>query len=151
MLKKRCVCFIGACLLLASVALAGRSPNIVVIYADDLGIGDVGVYGAKDIPTPHIDSIAKAGVQCMQGYVTAPQCGPSRAGLMTGRYQQRFGFEFNYPATKSFELGIPLDEVLLFSRMKQAGYRTGVVGKWHMGRGEGYCPWEGMWIIFMAY
>ena len=124
------------------VGEGGAPPNIVVIYADDLGIGDVGTYGCKDIPTPHIDSIAANGVLCEQGYVTAPQCGPSRAGLLTGRYQQKFGFEFNYSAKKSFELGVPLDEVLLFTRMKQAGYRAGVVGKWHMGRGEGYCPWE---------
>lgn len=120
----------------------GSLPNIVVIYADDLGIGDIGAYGCSDIPTPHIDSIATNGVLCKQGYVTAPQCGPSRAGLLTGRYQQRFGFEFNFPAKQSFELGVPLDEVMIFSRMKKAGYRTGTVGKWHVGRGAGYCPWE---------
>lgn len=129
-------------LLMSSFTIAESRPNIVVIYADDLGIGDVGAYGAEDIPTPHIDSIAKAGVLCKQGYVTAPQCGPSRAGLLTGRYQQRFGFEFNFPIKQSFELGVPMEEIMIFTRMKKGGYRTGVVGKWHMGRGEGYCPWE---------
>ncbi|QHI70784.1 sulfatase family protein [Tichowtungia aerotolerans] len=120
---------------------AGR-PNVVLIYADDLGIGDVGAYGGSTIPTPYIDSIADNGVLCKQGYVTALQCGPSRAGLLTGRYQQKFGFEFNFPIKRSFEFGTPLSEVMIFSRLKKAGYRTGVVGKWHMGRGEGYCPWE---------
>lgn len=127
---------------LAHDAPAHRPPNVVVIFVDDLGIGDVGCYGAKDIPTPHIDSIATNGVLCKQGYVTAPQCAPSRAGLLTGRYQQKFGFEFNPPVKQSFELGLPRSEAMIFSRMKDYGYRTGVVGKWHLGRGEGYCPWD---------
>ena len=95
-------------------------PNIVVICADDMGIGDVGAYGAKDIPTPYIDSIAKAGVLCKQGYVVASQCGPSRAGLLTGRYPQRFGYEFNFSEKEEFEHGVPLNETLVFTRMKNA-------------------------------
>src|SRR6266404_4671893 len=70
-------------------------PNIVVILADDLGYADIGVHGCKDIPTPNIDSLAKNGVRCTNGYVSGPYCSPTRAGLMTGRYQQRFGHEFN--------------------------------------------------------
>src|SRR5262249_58167494 len=82
----------------SSAAYAGadpRKPNILVILADDMGFADVGVHGCKDIPTPHIDSLAKQGVLCRQGYISAPQCSPTRAGLLTGRYQQRFGPESN--------------------------------------------------------
>jgi arylsulfatase A-like enzyme len=128
---------------LAGVQAGASSPNIVLICADDLGIGDVGAYGfCDDIPTPHMDSIAANGVLCEQGYVTCPQCGPSRAGLLTGRYQQTIGYEFNFPTKSSFDYGLPRSEQMIFSRMKAAGYRTGVVGKWHMGRGDGYCPWD---------
>ena len=72
-----------------------RQPNIVVIVGDDMGYADVGVHGCKDIPTPHLDSLAKNGVRCTNGYVSGPYCSPTRAGLLTGRYQQRFGHEFN--------------------------------------------------------
>ena len=74
---------------------AGRAdrPNIVVILADDLGYADVGFHGCKDIPTPHLDALAKAGVVCTNGYVTCPVCAPTRAGLLTGRYQQRLGLD----------------------------------------------------------
>ena len=89
-----------------------RKPNVIVIIGDDLGYCDVGMYGCRDIPTPHIDSIAKAGVKFTSGYVTAPVCSPSRAGLMTGRYQHRFGFEFNAgPLQRALadpEMGLPL-------------------------------------------
>ena len=71
-----------------------RRPNIVLLFADDLGYGELGCQGNPQIPTPHIDSIANAGVRFTDGYVTAPYCSASRAGLMTGRYQTRFGFEF---------------------------------------------------------
>ena len=76
-------------------ATGSRKPNVVVILGDDLGYCDVSMYGCKEIPTPNIDSIGKNGIKFTNGYVTAPVCSPSRAGLMTGRYQQRFGFEFN--------------------------------------------------------
>src|SRR3954449_12228465 len=83
--------------LTATVAQAGppRKPNILLIYADDLGYGELGCYGNKAVPTPNIDRIAARGVRCTQGYVSAPLCSPSRAGLMTGRYPTRFGHENN--------------------------------------------------------
>src|SRR5262245_23692747 len=76
-------------------AIAAERPNILVILADDLGYGDVGFQGCKDIPTPNLDALAKRSVRCTNGYVTHPFCSPTRAGLMTGRYQQRFGHEMN--------------------------------------------------------
>ncbi|HSB12474.1 MAG TPA: sulfatase-like hydrolase/transferase [Blastocatellia bacterium] len=121
-----------------------RKPNIVFILGDDLGYCDVSMYGCRDIPTPNIDSIAAAGVKFTNAYVSAPVCSPSRAGLLTGRYQQRFGFEFNagplQRALSDPEMGLPTSEVTLAEVMKKAGYTTGMVGKWHLGMHPKFHP-----------
>ena len=114
-----------------------RKPNIIVLFADDLGYGDVGYQGCTEIPTPHIDSIARNGVAFRCGYVTAPVCGPSRAGLMTGRYQNRFGFEDNpgpFRQRENVLVGTPLGQKNMAERLKALGYETGIVGKWHEGK-----------------
>lgn len=124
----------GITLLLCSGVQASPPPNLVVILCDDLGYADVGFNGCKDIPTPNIDRIAKNGVQCTSGYVSYSVCGPSRAGLMTGRYEQRFGFERN-PQYQPNDpnMGLPLSEHTLAEVLKQAGYTSGAIGKWHLG------------------
>ncbi|MCP5433514.1 MAG: sulfatase-like hydrolase/transferase [Alphaproteobacteria bacterium] len=110
-----------------------RKPNVLVILADDLGLGDITAYGGR-VPTPNIDRIGHEGVIFDAGYVTAPICSPSRAGLLTGRYQQRFGFEHNArPDPKLPEIGLPLTERTIGDAMRAAGYRTLMVGKWHQG------------------
>src|SRR4051812_21095242 len=115
-----------------------KRPNIVILLADDYGYADVGFHGCKDIPTPALDSLAANGVRCTNGYVSGPYCSPTRAGLMTGRYQQRFGHEFN-PGGGA-ELGLPVSETTIADRLKAAGYVTGVVGKWHLGAAPKFHP-----------
>lgn len=121
-----------------------RRPNILVIVADDLGYADLGFQGGKDVPTPNIDSIAAGGVRFTNGYVSGPYCSPTRAGLLTGRYQQRFGHEFNPGGEGGGEggkgIGLPLSETTIANRFKEAGYATGLVGKWHLGSGAKFHP-----------
>lgn len=113
--------------------LAGARPNVLVIMVDDLGYADLGVHGGREVRTPNIDALAAAGVRCTSGYVTAPYCSPSRAGLLTGRYQTRFGHEFNPHVGEESVLGLPLGERTIADRLKSAGYATAVIGKWHQG------------------
>lgn len=107
-------------------------PNIIVIMADDLGYADLGCYGCKDIPTPHIDRLAKEGARFTSGYVTAPMCGPSRAGFLTGRNQSTFGYYGNVSQPFDPAQGLPKMETIA-SLLKKEGYATAGVGKWHMG------------------
>ena len=125
---------------LALAVSAIAKPNILIIVGDDMGYGDISVHGCKDIPTPHIDSLAKNGIRCTNGYVSGPYCSPTRAGLMTGRYQTRFGHEFNPGPTPDPNFGLPLTETTLAQRLKDAGYTTGMVGKWHLGQERQFNP-----------
>ncbi|MGE9269886.1 MAG: sulfatase-like hydrolase/transferase, partial [Verrucomicrobiales bacterium] len=118
--------------LLASVHVEASKPNIIVIMADDLGYNDLGVYGCKDIPTPHLDKLANEGLRFTSAYVTWPMCGPSRAGFLTGKHQSKFGYYENVSAPFDPKQGLPQMETIA-SLLKKQGYVTGGVGKWHMG------------------
>ncbi|QBG46872.1 hypothetical protein EGM51_05490 [Verrucomicrobia bacterium S94] len=120
--------------LAAASCFAAEKPNIVLILADDLGFADVSFNGCTDFRTPNIDRLASEGVRFENGYASHSFCAPTRAGLMTGRYQQRFGFETN-PAYAPLDekSGLPASETTIATRLKKAGYKTGLVGKWHLG------------------
>ena len=120
---------------------APQKPNILILLADDLGYADVGFQGAHDIPTPNIDSLAKAGVHFTNGYVSSVMCSPSRAGLLTGRSQSRFGHEVNWEQSiPNDPRGLPVAEKTMADQLKAAGYRTGIVGKWHLGESPQFHP-----------
>jgi arylsulfatase A-like enzyme len=116
-------------------------PNVLLIVADDLGYNDVGFQGGKEIPTPNLDELAAQSLRCTNGYVSHPFCSPTRAGILTGRYQHRFGHE-NNPAwlPEDTIAGLPLTETTFPQVMKQAGYTTGAVGKWHLGAHPQFHP-----------
>src|SRR5262245_49193033 len=108
-------------LVAAAPVAQAAPPNVVVLLADDLGNADPGFQGGTQIPTPNLDSIAKAGVLCTNGYVSCPYCSPTRAGIMTGRYQTRYGHEFNEGSTSRELFGLPLSETTFAQRMKALG------------------------------
>lgn len=114
-------------------------PNIVVVLADDLGYNDLGSFGSQTIHTPHLDALAQGGVRLTDGYVSAAVCSPSRAGLYTGRYQPRFGYEFN-TSGRDTVVGLPTEERTLADMLGSAGYATGLIGKWHLGKSEKHHP-----------
>lgn len=114
-------------------------PNIILIVADDLGYNDIGANGGA-IPTPNIDALARSGIRFEAAYATAPICSPSRAGMLSGRAQTRFGFHFNL--TGRHDIGMPAGETTLAEVAKSAGYQTALVGKWHVGDGPGRHPLE---------
>ncbi|MBL0157740.1 MAG: sulfatase-like hydrolase/transferase [Bryobacterales bacterium] len=139
----------GAALLQA----AKRPPNVVLILADDLGWGDVAMNGCPDIPTPHIDSIARQGVRFSEFYANAPECTPTRCALLTGRYQQRVGglecaigvnnlgrYDEAEWLQKKGELGLPATQPTLARFLRQNGYDTACIGKWHLGYGSRFGP-----------
>lgn len=116
-------------------------PNVIVILTDDQGYNDVGFNGCKDIPTPNIDKIANQGVKFTSGYVSYAVCGPSRAGLITGRYQGRFGFSRNpLFAPNDPNQGLPLSEETMAAALDKVGYQTMAIGKWHLGAHESQRP-----------
>ena len=123
---------------------ADQQPNIIVLFADDLGYGELGCQGNSEIPTPHIDSIANNGVRFTDGYVAGPNCSPSRAGLLSGRIPTRFGYEFNPIGAVNEHpgIGLPAAEVTIAESLQNAGYTTGLIGKWHQGGTADYHPFR---------
>lgn len=125
----------------STAADSNEKPNVIIVLLDDLGSMDVGFGGSLDIKTPHIDRIANEGVNCSEAYISAPYSGPSRCGIMSGRYQQRFGAEGNLGDDSVVkQLGVPLTETLMSNVMQEQGYATCAIGKWHLGDHESRLP-----------
>lgn len=146
MIMKLILIFIG--FLISLQLTAQDKPNIVLLFSDDAGYADFGFHGSKIMKTPNLDKLAKQGIRFTQGYVSDPTCGPSRAGLITGRYQQRFGFEENnvpgymseVSAADGTEMGVPVAEKTLADYLKKQGYATAFYGKWHLGGAARFHP-----------
>lgn len=138
------VLIVIALLAFGSVGQSANTPNIIVLLADDLGYGELSCQGNAEIPTPHIDSIAANGIRFTNGYVTGPNCSPSRAGLLSGRIPTRFGYE-NNPIGHWNEdptIGLPVSEVTIAETLQEAGYTTGLIGKWHQGGTAAFHPFR---------
>ncbi len=126
---------------------AQQKPNIVLILSDDAGYADFGFHGSEVMKTPHLDKLASQGVVFKQAYVSAAVCGPSRAGILTGKYQQRFGFEENNvpgymskSGTVGDDMGLPLNQKTIGDYLKPLGYKTAIIGKWHQGNADRFHP-----------
>jgi arylsulfatase A-like enzyme len=136
-----------------TAALKDRRPNIVFILADDMGYGDLGCYGRRDIQTPNIDRLAEEGVRFTEHYANGPECTPTRAAFLTGRYAQWVGglecaigtgnvgrYDDAIRLANQRDLGLPVDHLTIAGLLKQAGYATAITGKWHLGYESKFAP-----------
>lgn len=145
---KKIVSFVIWFLIVQQWAVAQEKPNIIFLFSDDAGYADFGFQGSQVMKTPNLDRLAKQGMKFTQGYVSDPTCGPSRAGIMTGRYQQRFGYEENNvpgfmsenSAADGSEMGLPVDEKTMGEYLQSVGYKTAFYGKWHLGGADRFHP-----------
>jgi len=160
MIIKKLRYFASIALVLLSYLVVGQSkPNIILLYADDAGYADFGFQGSNVMKTPNLDKLAESGVRFTQGYMSGSTCGPSRAGLFTGRYQQRFGFEENnvpgfmseVSAADGENMGVPLSEKLMGEYLKELGYTTAYYGKWHLGGADRFHPTKRGWDEFYGF
>ena len=122
---------------IVNASVFAQQPNIIILFADDAGYRDFGFTGSEEFKTPRIDQFAREGIIFTEGYVTASVCSQSRAGLLTGRYQQRFGHEANL---RGIDAGLPLTEKTIANRLGKLGYVNCAIGKWHLGSQESMHP-----------
>ena len=153
MWKYKFIWFTASIILIMLFSISGcksfrkRKPNIILFFSDDAGYADFGFQGNSKYRTPNLDKLASEGVKFTDGYVTASVCSPSRAGLMTGRYPQRFGHYTNLPGKPDPNVpdsvrGLPLSQITMADLLKKNGYVTGIIGKWHLGREPRFLPYN---------
>jgi arylsulfatase A-like enzyme len=154
------ITLLSCVLVLAAIPCQAQSrPNIVLLFADDAGYADLGFTGSRFFKTPHLDKLATSGVRLTQFYVTAAVCGPSRAGLLTGQYQQKFGFEENNvpgymsPSSRLDDehMGLPLGPKTVADYLQALGYRTAIFGKWHQGNADELHPFRRGFDEFVGF
>jgi len=152
MMKKTLIILLLVFNVIHSQNKTAEKPNLIIIMTDDMGWADVGFNGCKDIPTPNIDMIANEGVRFDEGYVSFPVCGPSRAGLLTGRYQDRFGFTTNPSIDPNNpKAGLPVEEETIAQVLRKADYNSAIIGKWHMGTHPDFHPLERGFDYFFGF
>ena len=144
----RLVAAVGLLIALSSTTLAGQQnlgppspPNVILILMDDMGYADLGSYGGRDAKPPNVDRLAREGVRLTDAYANASNCSPTRAGFISGRYQQRYGIEWplgSFPGDTA--LGLPASGMTLPALLKKSGYSTGLIGKWHLGSKPEFSP-----------
>ncbi len=147
-MKTKNFILIAVVVLFQQLLQAQDKPNIILLFADDAGYADFGFQGSKEMITPNLDKLSKQGVRFTQAYVSHPTCGPSRAGLITGKSQYRFGYEENnvptymsaVSAADGTEMGLPVEEVTMADYLRKQGYATAVYGKWHLGGADRFHP-----------
>ena len=135
------------CQTLSSDRVASRPPNIVLVFTDDQGYGDLSCYGHPTIHTPHVDALAAGGAKLTQFYVASPVCSPSRAALLTGCYPKRVGMH-KHVIFPGYDYGLHTDEVTLADLLAGEGYATGCFGKWHLGHRPGLLPTDQGFDVF---
>ena len=145
------IAFILAAASSAAQQPAVKGPNVVLIITDDVGYGDIGSYGAPDIKTPNIDRLAKEGVRLTDFYANAPVCTPTRAGFLTGRYQQRVRLERPLGGVRDRGDGLPVRGLSLPQLLKNNGYTTGLIGKWHLGWNPEFGPNAHGFDVFFGF
>jgi len=123
---------------LVSSILAAKKPNVLIFFIDDMGVTDLGINGSSFYETPHIDDLARSGVNFKNSYSAHPVCSPTRAALMSGKAPQRLGI--TQWLSRKDKHGLPLEEVTIAEAFKEAGYRTGYIGKWHLGKSDKFQP-----------
>ncbi|MCQ0111046.1 sulfatase-like hydrolase/transferase [Zhouia amylolytica] len=150
-----CILLMGIFPTVAQGQTKDQQPNIILIVADDLGFGDLSINGSKQIKTPYIDALAKNGIRFTEGYVSAPVCSPSRAGLLTGVNQVEFAHDNNLggnqPGFDPEYNGMPVSQTTIAERLKSLGYVTGIIGKWHLGRLPQFHPLKRGFDEFWGY
>jgi len=125
-----------------TVIAADQKPNLLLIFVDNVGYGDLGCYGNRDAITPRIDQLAKQGVRCTDFYIGSPSCSPSRGAILTGRHPERNGLNYQLSSDPNMQQGLPSNEIVLPQLLKPLGYACGAFGKWNIGFDSGLRPTE---------